>query len=742
MSEPEHDTQESFSPLTSLFVVDLEQARKIRADKLERKERERKGQVTEEEEEEENEDEDESWQDDVLEEFDSLRSKHGIKAIMARWVLRNYAFELPDVPKESRYLKVRYGFDEPKLPMDTSGKTFSHVFGTNTSAFEIFVLKRRIMGPCWLKLEDVTVGSETPQSWCKLEVSVSEPKSVSIFADSDNNAPRETPPLNVLSLSLRTVINVKENKKEIICASTRLWNDFTLDDPKPLEQAPSQVRTFVRALGGKFPTGFEKLAASSPSKIVSIKFERGLINALLAYIQHSDPDVIVGHELTGVGLDVLLHRMRDLKADHWSRIGRLRRSKWPGLSQYRNPTLLTGRLICDIASDCGKSMITSTTWSLTEMASTHLQIQRDDIDPDETASVFVNDDPKQVLLFLQHNDMDCYLQMAVAHKVQMLPVTKQLTNIAGNSWARTLGGGRAERNEFILLHDFYERKFVCPDKMSAFEKRSATKSKKAEDEDENSGQAAPTKKDKFKGGLVFEPKRGLCDKFVLVMDFNSLYPSIIQEWNVDFTTVDRSDAAIVEEDAIPNVPSSDVERGVLPTLIAKLVDKRREVKRLMKDKRASPSSLAQWNVKQLALKLTANSMYGCLGFEHSRFYARPLAALTTSKGREILTETRELAESLSLEVIYGDTDSVMINTHASNFDEAMKIGHDFKLAVNKRYKLLEIDIDAVFQRMLLLQKKKYAALKVEDDGKTTSKEIKGLDMKRREYSILSKDASA
>lgn len=363
------------------------------------------------------------------------------------------------------------------------------------------------------------------------------------------------------------------------------------------------------------------------------------------------------------------------------------------------------------------------------MVGTHLKVQREDIDPDDVPSYFDSaaPNPRQLLTFLQHCETDSFFIMSLAHKVQILPLTKQLTNLAGNTWARTLSGGRAERNEYILLHDFHRRKFIVPDKLAGGKRAAAAKAAAAAEAEAEDG-AAPTartstrKKDKFKGGLVFEPKRGLWDRYILVMDFNSLYPSIIQEYNIDFTTVDRArwndGTSRDDEDdpssSVPDIPSSDVSQGVLPNLISKLVERRRQVKSLMKDKRAPAHKQLQWNVKQLALKLTANSMYGCLGFEGSRFYARPLAALTTFKGREILTATKELAESFGLDVIYGDTDSVMINTNATTYAQAAKIGNDFKRAVNERYKLLEIDTDAVFERMLLLQKKKYAARKVDE----------------------------
>jgi DNA polymerase alpha subunit A len=336
---------------------------------------------------------------------------------------------------------------------------------------------------------------------------------------------------------------------------------------------------------------------------------------------------------------------------------------------------------------------------------------------------------------------DTFFIAALAIKQQLLPLTKVLTNLAGNSWARTLSGTRAERNEYILLHEFYRNKYICPDKVYG----KGASNKKLDEADHQDGEEGgdAKKKDKYKGGLVFEPEKGLYDKFILVMDFNSLYPSIIQEFNICFTTVDRSEIGD-EDEKVPEVPGDTANKGILPRLIRTLVSRRREVKKLMKDKTATEDQLKTWDVKQQALKLTANSMYGCLGYTRSRFYARPLAALTTSKGREILQSTKDLAESAhALRVIYGDTDSVMLNTNMDNILDAIKMGNEFKKAVNQQYELLEIERDNIFKRLLLHAKKKYAAINMlEVDGKWVEKmEVKGLDMRRREYCQLSKDTS-
>jgi len=74
------------------------------------------------------------------------------------------------------------------------------------------------------------------------------------------------------------------------------------------------------------------------------------------------------------------------------------------------------------------------------------------------------------------------------------------------------------------------------------------------------------------------------------------------------------------------------------------------------------------------VKLVANSIYGCLGFKSSRFYALGIASLITSNGRKILMKSIDLVKSMNFDVVYGDTDSMMINTNSQQLKEVIAIG--------------------------------------------------------------------
>merc|ERR1740121_1861315 len=232
----------------------------------------------------------------------------------------------------------------------------------------------------------------------------------------------------------------------------------------------------------------------------------------------------------------------------------------------------------------------------------------------------------------------------------------------------------------LLCHEFHKKKFVVPDKESMLTRKrrlqiegggaGAGGMDEPEDQEQAAGGAAPRRgKAEYTGGLVLDPKVGLYDDFVMLLDFNSLYPSIIQEHNICFTTVERPNEAEVsrcqsEVELLgkTRAPDGTEEEGALPKVLRTLVESRRTVKSAIKSER-DPRRLQMLEIRQKALKLTANSMYGCLGFRNSRFYAKPLAALITAKGREALQTTIAVVQQeLTLDVVYGDTDSVFVNT--------------------------------------------------------------------------------
>ncbi|CAA7056881.1 unnamed protein product [Microthlaspi erraticum] len=682
-------------------------------------------------------------------------------------VKRNYAFERPEVPTGEQYvMKINYPFKDPPLPEDLKGESFCALLGSNTSALELFILKRKIMGPSWLKISNFSTCSPSQRvSWCKFEVTVESPKVINVLVSEEKMV---HPPAVVTAINLKTIVNEKQNISEIISASVLCFHNAKIDVPMP---GPERKRsgilshfTVVRnPEGTSYPIGWKKEVADRNSKngcsVLSFEnSERALLNRLFLELYKLDSDVLVGHNISGFDLDVLLQRSQACKvlSSMWSKIGRLKRSFMPKIKGHTNfgsgatPGLMSciaGRLLCD-TDLCSRDFVKSqVSYSLTDLSKTQLNRDRKEIAPNDIPKMFQSS--KTLVELIECGETDAWLSMELMFHLSALPLTLQLTNISGNLWGKTLQGARAQRNEYYLLHTFHSKKYILPDKFSQrmkeikSSKRRINHGPEDQNVDEPDADLAlendPSKGSKTKkgpayaGGLVLEPKKGLYDKYVLLLDFNSLYPSIIQEYNICFTTIPRT------EDGVPCLPLSQTP-GILPKLMEHLVSIRKSVKLQMK--KETGLRYSELDIRQQALKLTANSMYGCLGFTNSRFYAKPLAELITLQGRDILQRTVDLVQNhLNLEVIYGDTDSIMINSGLNDIEEVKSIKAKVIQEVNKKYRCLKIDCDGIYKRMLLLRKKKYAAIKLEfKDGKLYEEiERKGVDSVRRDWSLLSKE---
>ncbi|XP_061096553.1 DNA polymerase alpha catalytic subunit isoform X2 [Conger conger] len=678
---------------------------------------------------------------DVYQEFSLLSEKFKIMKFKSKKVEKNYAFEIPDVPTQSDYLEVRYSAELPALPSDLKGATFSHIFGTNTSSLEHFLLSRKIRGPCWLDVSSPQMNSQ-PVSWCKVEAVASRSDLVAVVKD------LPPPPLVVMSICMKTVQNAKTHHNEIVSMAALVHHEFALDKAAPSPPFQSHFCVVSKPSDCIFPYDFKEAVRKKNVKVEIAGTERMLLAFFLAKMHKIDPDVVVGHDIYGFDLEVLLQRISVCKVPHWSKLGRLRRANMPklgGRSSFAERSATCGRMVCDVEISA-KELIRCKSYHLTELVAQVLKVERACVPQENLKNIY--SDSLHLLHLLELNWMDAKFILQIMCELNVLPLALQITSIAGNVMSRTLMGGRAERNEYLLLHAFHEKNYIVPDKQF-FKKAQQDLGDDEDDVDAGKGKTRKVRrKAAYAGGLVLDPKVGFYDKFILLLDFNSLYPSIIQEFNICFTTVQREEPGtrkqIAEEDSdeIPELPDPDLEMGILPREIRKLVERRRQVKQLMKQQDLHPDLYLQYDIRQKALKLTANSMYGCLGFSFSRFYAKPLAALVTHKGREILMHTKDMVQKMNLEVIYGDTDSIMINTNSCTLDEVYKLGNKVKAEVNKLYKQLEIDIDGVFKSLLLLKKKKYAALCVEPTGDgryTTKQELKGLDIVRRDWCDLAKD---
>ncbi|MBP1356983.1 MAG: type B DNA-directed DNA polymerase, partial [Sulfolobus sp.] len=228
----------------------------------------------------------------------------------------------------------------------------------------------------------------------------------------------------------------------------------------------------------------------------------------------------------------------------------------------------------------------------------------------------------------------------------------------------------------------------------------------------------------YKGAVVIDPPAGIFFNIV-VLDFASLYPSVIRNWNLSYETVDYEGCVKKEEirdetGEVLHFVCMD-KPGITAVITGLLRDFRVKIyKKKAKKADISPDLKAYYDVVQRAMKVFINATYGVFGAENFPLYAPAMAESVTALGRFVITNTVKKAREMGLRVLYGDTDSLFLyNPPKEKLDEVISW-------VKKTFKL-DLEIDKVYKLVAFSGLKKNY-LGVYSDGKV---ELKGMLAKKR-----------
>lgn len=267
----------------------------------------------------------------------------------------------------------------------------------------------------------------------------------------------------------------------------------------------------------------------------------------------------------------------------------------------------------------------------------------------------------------------------------------------------------------------------------------------------------PTDRDSGLGGFVMTSKPGIYTN-VLVLDFKSLYPSLMRTFNIDPVAYvgqgDNGDYTDKDKYIIaPNWAVFENGEGILPKMLETLWGEREKV-------RKEGNELARY-----AIKILMNSMYGVLASPNSRFHIRNLSNAITYFAQHFIKMTAKVLQEKGYEVIYGDTDSVFVNVKTTDVLESNKIGKQIESELNEymkehvkekyhRESVLELEFEKLYTKFFMPKvrgsdvgaKKRYAGKKVVNNEKIVEEkepetvlDFTGLEFVRRDWTEVSKE---
>jgi len=454
-----------------------------------------------------------------------------------------------------------------------------------------------------------------------------------------------------------------------------------------------------------------------PAHCRAVADERELLIALARRIREIDPDVLTGWSVAGFDLRLLCQRASDLEV-------RFQLGRGRGNTRFNRArgafgatrAAIPGRVVLDGPELIRGAFIRFERQSLDFVASRVLGEGKTVTGSNRGAEILRMYE-HDLERFCEYNLTDARLALQILQRLELVELAVARSRLTGMPIDRVASSIAAF--DFLYLMKLRERELVAPTT------RSDT-----------------TPIQSFGGGHVFRPQSGLY-RGVAVLDFKSLYPSLIRTFEID--PVGYVDQSKADGDFIvaPNGAAFLRQRGVSTAILDQLFPQRERAK-----DRGN-------KVESTAIKILMNSFYGVLGTPHCRFYNPQIAEAITSFGRSILVWSRDRIVSWGYDVLYGDTDSLFVAFGIEDSHEAERQGRALAVRLNRSLEhfirdtwrvqsRLEVRFEKVYLRLFLQPvrggrsgaRKRYAGLVATEQENEV--ELVGLEAVRRDWTELAR----
>jgi DNA polymerase delta subunit 1 len=582
-----------------------------------------------------------------------------------------------------------------------------------------FMVDRSIAGGGWVQL-DSSIATDSPgilvkslspmASTCQVELNVHYEQVVPVDM-------MKIAPLRIFSF-------------DIEC-----WNQEGKGFPVAQKNPVIQIAVYLKEVGATEDRMhgvwcLRQTADIAGAEVFSFEREEDLLSSFQEFVALTDPDILTGYNIQNFDLPYLLNRAETLGLKEFAKLGRMRDRSRVRENNFGGRDVIEvnieGRVQFDMISVIQKEHKLRS-YSLNAVASEFLGEQKEDVHYSMIGDLFTTNAETRRRLAV-YCLKDAYLPLRLMEKLLCMYNYVEMARVTGTPINFLLNRGQMIKVVSQLLRKARQLDFLMP----------TTRSQQSDD--------------KFEGATVLDPITGYYEKPIATLDFASLYPSIMMAHNLCYTTLLTPESMRkVPPEEITTTPTgckfvkATTRRGLLPMILEEILAARKKAK---KEMAAATDVFVQQvlNGRQLALKISANSVYGFTGATVGQLPCLEISSSVTGFGREMIDHTKKMVEEKytiqngyehDAQVIYGDTDSVMVKFGVDSVAKAMEIGKEAADMVSATFlKPIKLEFEKVYCPYLLMNKKRYAGLYWTNPVKYDKLDTKGIETVRRDNCAL------